>query len=134
MTDNRRVLIEYRLNQAIDSIREAEVLQKSGMSNRSVMNRLYYAMFYAVLALLQDKEMGTSKHSGAIALFDREYVKTGLIEKSMSKALHRAFELRQKGDYLEDVEVTDEDVFEIRPAAELFVTTARMLLLDEHLS
>jgi uncharacterized protein (UPF0332 family) len=38
------------------------------------MNRLYYAMFYAVLALLQEKEMGTSKHSGAIALFDREFV------------------------------------------------------------
>lgn len=51
------------------------------------MNRLYYAMFYAVLALLQEKEMGTSKHSGAIALFDREYVKTGLFPKEMSKAL-----------------------------------------------
>lgn len=63
--------------------READVLDQSGMSRRSVMNRLYYAMFYAVLALLQEKEMGTSKHSGAIALFDREFVKTGTFPKEM---------------------------------------------------
>jgi uncharacterized protein (UPF0332 family) len=62
------------------------------------MNRLYYAMFYAVLALLQAKHLGTSKHSGAIALFDREFVKTGIFPKELSMALHRAFALRQKGD------------------------------------
>ena len=128
MTGNRKDLIEYRLTQARDSIREADVLSQSGMSRRSVMNRLYYAMFYAVLALLQEKEMGTSKHSGAIALFDREYVKTGLFPKDMSKALHRAFELRQKGDYMEEAEVAAEDITEIRHAAELFVEGAEVLL------
>lgn len=130
MTGNRIDLIEYRLSQARDSIREADVLDQSGMSRRSVMNRLYYAMFYAVLALLQKKEMGTSKHSGAIALFDREYVKTGLFTKEMSKALHRAFELRQKGDYMEEAEVAAEDIAEIRPAAERFVEGAEALLLN----
>lgn len=129
MTENRKALIEYRLAQARDSIREADVLDQSGMSRRSVMNRLYYAMFYAVLALLQEKEMGTSKHSGAIALFDREFVKTGTFPKEMSKALHRAFELRQKGDYMEETEVTADDVAEIRPVAEQFVESAERFLL-----
>lgn len=129
MTENRKALIEYRLTQARDSIREADVLDQFGMSRRSVMNRLYYAMFYAVLALLQEKEMGTSKHSGAIALFDREYVKAGLFPKEMSKALHRAFELRQKGDYMEDAEVTADDVAEIKSAAERFVEGAAKILL-----
>jgi uncharacterized protein (UPF0332 family) len=45
MTENRKALIAYRLTQARDSIREADVLDQSGMSWRSVMNRLYYAMF-----------------------------------------------------------------------------------------
>jgi len=130
MTGNQMCLIAYRLNQARDSIREADVLHHSAMSSRSVMNRLYYAMFYAVLALLQNKEMGTSKHSGAISLFDREYVKTGLFPKEMSKALHRAFELRQKGDYMEETEVTPDDVAEIRPAAENFVENAAAFLLN----
>jgi len=133
MTENRKALIEYRLTQARDSIREADVLQQSGMSLRSVMNRLYYAMFYAVLALLQEKEMGTSKHSGAIALFDREYVKTGSFPREMSKALHRAFALRQKGDYMEETEVTGKDIEEIRPLAEEFVAgVEKHLIHDAH--
>lgn len=121
MTGNLQELCAYRISQARETIREADVLMREGMSLRSVMNRLYYAMFYAVLALLQTKQLGTSKHSGAIALFDREFVKTGVFPKELSKALHRAFELRQKGDYMEEAEITPADVEELRPLAGEFV-------------
>ncbi len=99
MTEELLALIKHRLKQADDSIEEAEVLLKEKMSLRAVMNRLYYSMFYAVLALLQEKQLGTSKHIGAISLFDREFIKTGIFDNALSKTLHRAFELRQKGDY-----------------------------------
>lgn len=128
MNDHRKSLIEYRLGQAKDSLKEAVILHNTGMSLRSVMNRLYYAMFYAVLALLLSKDIGTSKHSGVISNFDREYVKAGIFPREMSKALHRAFELRQKGDYMEETEVTPEDIAEIKPLAELFVTSAEKFL------
>jgi uncharacterized protein (UPF0332 family) len=117
MNTDRDTLIRYRIRQAEESLKEAQVLKDQGMSNRSIMNRLYYAMFYAILALLQEKGLGTSKHFGAISLFDREFVKTGLIEKTYSKALHRAFFLRQKGDYLEEAEVSTEDIQEMIPQA-----------------
>jgi len=122
-------LIKYRLKEAEDSIKEAEVLLKEGMSMRAVMNRLYYAMFYTVLALLQEKELGTSKHSGAISMFDREFIKTGIFDKDMSKILHRAFELRQKGDYMEQAEVTKEDVDEMLPKTKDFVSVIKAHLL-----
>lgn len=122
-------LIKYRLKEAEDSIKEAEVLLREGMSMRAVMNRLYYAMFYAVLALLQEKEMGTSKHGGAISLFDREFVKTGIFDNELSKTLHRAFELRQKGDYMEQAEVTKSDVDEMLPKTKEFVGKTKVHLL-----
>jgi uncharacterized protein (UPF0332 family) len=128
MMENIRDLSIYRLSQAQESLREAQVLLREGMSLRSVMNRLYYAMFYAVLALLQTKQLGTSKHSGAIALFDREFVKTGIFPKEMSKALHRAFELRQKGDYLEDMEIARADIDEVMPLAEEFIRMATAVI------
>lgn len=118
-------LINYRLEQAEASIKEAEVLLKEGMSLRAVMNRLYYAMFYATLAVLQDKQMGTSKHIGAISLFDREFIKIGVFDKELSKTLHRAFELRQKGDYMEETEITKEDIDEIFPKTRDFVDKIR---------
>lgn len=128
MSDEKTSLIRYRLEQAQDSLKEADVLLQAGMSHRSVMNRLYYAMFYALLALLQDKQAGTSKHSGAISLFDKEFIKTGILDKEFSKVLHRAFELRQKGDYMEQTEVTKQDIEEIQPKAVLFVNKAKTYL------
>ena len=128
MMESIRDLSIYRLSQAQESLREAQVLLREGMSLRSVMNRLYYAMFYAVLALLQTKQLGTSKHSGAIALFDREFVKTGIFPKEMSKALHRAFELRQKSDYLEDMEIARADIDEVTPLAEEFIRMATSVI------
>lgn len=129
MKEEVLTLIKYRLKEADASIEEARVLLRENMSPRAVMNRLYYAMFYAVLALLQEKQLGTSKHMGAIAMFDREFVKSGVFDKEMSKALHRAFELRQKGDYMEEAEVTRADVDEIFPKAIDFVGKVKRHLL-----
>ncbi len=56
-------------------------------------------MFYAILGLLATKGLGNSKHSGLISLFDREFVKTGIFYKELSKSLHRAFDERQANDY-----------------------------------
>lgn len=89
------------------------------------MNRMYYAMFYALLALLQQKQIATSKHSGAISQFDKEFVKNGIFDKELSKTLHRAFELRQKGDYMEEAEVTKEDVDELLPKVIDFVNSTK---------
>lgn len=129
MKEDILALIKYRLEEAENSIKEAEVLLKEAMSLRSVMNRLYYAMFYAVLALLQEKELGTSKHYGAISLFDREFIKSGVFDKELSKTLHRAFELRQKGDYMEQAEVTRNDVDEMFPKTKDFVDKVKVYLL-----
>jgi len=129
MNEELRSLIAYRLKEADDSLAEASVLLREGMSMRAVMNRLYYAMFYAVLALLQNKHLGTSKHAGAIALFDREYVKGGALDSKFSKTLHRAFELRQKGDYMEQSEIIQADIDEMLPAATEFVAEAKRYLL-----
>lgn len=57
MKEELLALIRYRLAEAEDSIKEAKLLLKEGMSMRAVMNRLYYAMFYAVLALLQERQL-----------------------------------------------------------------------------
>jgi len=43
--------------------------------------------------------------------------------------LHRAFELRQKGDYMEQSEVTKQDIDEIRPKAEEFLNKVENYLL-----
>ena len=80
-------LLFYRIEQARETLREAEILLNES-ALRGAINRAYYAMFYALLALLATKQLGTSKHSGALALFDREFVKAGVFPRELSRSLH----------------------------------------------
>lgn len=131
MSPDTLTLIRYRLSQAHDSLEEAKFLLDGGKSLRSVMNRLYYALFYAALALLQEKKIGTSKHRGVISAFDKEFIKTGIFDKDLSKTLHHAFDLRQEGDYVEEADIVKGDVDELLPKAVDFVNKVEHYLLEE---
>jgi uncharacterized protein (UPF0332 family) len=82
MTENesREELLRYRLHQAAEALVAARTLLAAALYRDSV-NRAYYAMFYALLAVLVTRKLGTSKHSSAIELFDREFVKSGIFPK-----------------------------------------------------
>lgn len=97
-----RDLVRYRMEQASETLGEAVILRDAG-AFRGAVSRAYYAMFYALLGLLATRQLGTSKHSGAIALFDREFVRTGIFSPELSRALHMAFQRRQVHDYGEVV-------------------------------
>ena len=70
-------------------------------------------MFYAVEALLLTKEMSFSSHKAVISAFGEQFVKTGIFKKDFSKALTRAFEKRQIGDYEFTFTVTEKEANEI---------------------
>jgi uncharacterized protein (UPF0332 family) len=96
--DLRGQRIDYRIAQAHESLKEADALFQASLY-RGVINRSYYAMFYATLALAVLRSQVVSKHSGVIAFFDKEFIKTGVLPKQLSKALHIGFERRQFNDY-----------------------------------
>jgi len=127
-TDNVKALVAYRLEQADESL-EASILLDQGLIRPSV-NRAYYAMFYAVLALLAGRKKETSKHSGAISLFDREFVKTGIFPKDLSRWLHGAFDLRQRTDYETQLQVSKEESIRILTEAREFVAEVKAKILD----
>ena len=82
------------MQQATESLEEAHYLFNGGKSLRSVANRAYYGMFYAVLALLIYEPYASSKHSGVLAYFNKHFVKGGLFPESLGRTLSKAFELR----------------------------------------
>ncbi len=116
-------LRSYRLEQAQAALEDAEFLLAHRRSALSVVNRAYYAMFYAVLALLQDVTPLPSKHTGIIGLFDTMFVRAGRFDKQLSKDLHRAFDLRQASDYKTITPISPEQAREITERARTFVET-----------
>jgi uncharacterized protein (UPF0332 family) len=121
LRENIKAIVKYRIEQAEESIKDTNILLDSGGSLRSVINRSYYAMFYAALALIAAKGTGSSKHSGVISIFDREYVKTNVFPREMSKLFHKAFHLRQESDYKEFFLLTREEALKIKKGAENFL-------------
>lgn len=79
-------------------------------SPRSIINRAYYAMFYAVLALLVYQPYSSSKHAGILTYFNKHFIKGGILPVEIGRSLNKAFELRQRGDYREYVELEHEQV------------------------
>lgn len=106
----RSDLARFRIQQAEESLDEAELLYRSGKSPRSVINRVYYAMFYSILALLIYEPYSSSKHSGVLSYFNRRFVKEGVIPEDIGRAVNKAFDLRIRGDYKEQVVLTREQV------------------------
>ncbi len=84
------------------------------LNPRSITNRAYYTMFYTLFALFIRTGMNikTSKHTGVISLFDKEFVRTGTFDKYYSKILHQMFDARLERDYKELIETSTEDAEE----------------------
>jgi len=123
-------LITYRLEQARNALDDAKFLLDGNRSPQSIINRSYYAMFYAALALLQKIGKVPSKHAGVISLFDTEFALKGIFPKELSKDFHKAFELRQLSDYkvIEDSSLDKSE--EVLNNAVRFVETVRNYLLN----
>ena len=78
---DKKALAQYRLEQAGESLDEAAFLLSGEKSPRSIINRVYYAMFYAILALLIYEPYSSSKHSGVLGYFNRRFIKQGVFDR-----------------------------------------------------
>ncbi len=75
-----------------------------------------------------DINLKTSKHSGVLAIFDKELVHSGRLEKRYSKIAHRLFDVRQQVDYKELIEVSEEEARECIMMATEFGQAARQFI------
>lgn len=66
---------------------------------KTSLNRSYYAIFHAMRALNILKGFDSSKHSGVIAFFNKEYLKPELLDKELSVIIKNSSFLREKSDY-----------------------------------
>lgn len=125
----KKDLIQYRLDAAQEMLRDARVLRENGGSATSIVNRAYYSVFYAALALLVTENIEPNKHAGVLAKFDELFVRQGIFPKEMSRILHHAFDMRQAGDYQKSKVITEEQAVEVLRSAEEFVDAIAKKLL-----
>lgn len=96
--DDRKEYIKYRIESAYKTFDAAKILAESGHWN-SAVNRLYYALFYAVNALLVANNILVKSHSAVKSQFSLHFIKTGKMNKTYGRLLTELYDWRQKGDY-----------------------------------
>lgn len=128
--DKRDALIKYRLEQANETISEAELLLNHG-KYRAAVNRIYYGMFYALLALGNKYQFATSKHGQLIGWFNREFIKGNKFDRKYGKYLREAFEVRNQGDYDAYIEFSEENVVQRLERMKDFVSAIERHILED---
>jgi len=116
-------LIKYRMEKSKETFQDARVMYEKA-SLGSTVNRIYYAMFYAVNGLLLSNNFSSSKHSGVRSLFNKEF------EKKWGKFYSKIFEERQEGDYKDFVKFNSNTVRSWLDGAKNFINEIETVTLN----
>ena len=95
--DNENI-VKIRIARAKELIGEAEEIAGLKFFNTAI-NRMYYASFSVVTALLFQYGFVPKTHSGTRTLLNKHFVLTGKINKELSKFYFDIFEMREDADY-----------------------------------
>ncbi len=125
--EDRLNILNYRLEQSNNVIEEIAFHIERGFYVTAV-NRIYYAMFYALSALALLYKFETSKHLQLIGWFNKTFIKVNLIEYKHGEALRKIYEKRQKGDYEPFVNFTKTEVEQMYSNMKEFIFTIELYI------
>ncbi len=119
--------IKYRIGRAKETIEETRKHIENKFWNTAI-NRMYYACFYAVGALLASENIEVTSHSGVRQKFGEFFVKTGKIDRDLAKHFAELSEKRNKGDYNDFYDFEEETVIRLYPVSCKFIQEIEKIL------
>jgi uncharacterized protein (UPF0332 family) len=119
--------IRYRLERADETLLEVDSHLSNGFWNTAI-NRMYYACFYAVSALLVKNNVEVNSHAGVRQQFGQHYVKPGIIDRELGKHFTELFEKRNRGDYNDFIDYNENEARELLPKTIELVQQIKSLL------
>ncbi|CAN2039114.1 HEPN domain-containing protein [Candidatus Magnetomoraceae bacterium gMMP-15] len=128
--DKREALIQYRITQAKETISEVKLLFEH-TKYRAAVNRIYYGVFYTLLALGNKYHFTTSKHGQLIGWFNKNFIKEGIFDRKYGKILRQAFKNRTQGDYDAFINFSKNDVLKQFEDMKDFISTVENHILKE---
>lgn len=120
-------LVTYRLKKAEDTLKEIDILLENELWHTAV-NRLYYACYYAVSALLVNNSITARTHAGVRQMFGLHFIKPGKIDIELGKYYSDIFDKRQIGDYEDYIEFEKEEVYELLPPARRLIKAINQII------
>lgn len=107
--EERETVVRLELEKAQTTLTEMDVLCQSKLWNAAA-NRMYYALFHAVSALLIHDGHIVKSHRGILVLFGQQYVRKGIFTKEDGALLSELIIMRDNADYNCFYNVTEEKI------------------------
>jgi hypothetical protein len=130
MGNSKEDYIKYRLEKAAEVYSDAALLATNERYN-SAVNRLYYACFYVVNALLVSKGVKAQTHNGVKTQFFKLFIKTGKLEHKIGKLYAELFDWRQEADYADFIDFDAETVSVLLDKVENFISAVNSQIKQE---
>lgn len=124
-------LSDYRLKAAAETLAAARLLWENEKYKDSI-NRSYYTIFHCMRAILALEGADYKKHSGVIAHFRENYIKTGVFPKELSEFIGQASLIRNQSDYEDFFLASKEDAEKQLQNAASFLETVTVYLHSEN--
>ena len=118
--EERKIVICLETEKARKTFAEIEILRQAGLWN-NIANRMYYAAFHAVSALLISNGHIVGTHQGAVIMLHQHYIKTGVLEKKYGTLYSRLQTMREQSDYNCTYNATEEEIIPLIPLTEEFI-------------
>ena len=127
--ETRDAIVAYRLENAHKTLNEIPIHIEHELWNTAI-NRLYYACYYAVTALLINSGIEAQTHVGVRRMLALHFTKTEKLSIKLNKFYTDLFESRQTSDYADFIFFDCETVEELYKQAIVFVDAIEKLIDD----
>lgn len=126
-SESIEALVDYRIQRAVETLAEVPFLKQQGYYNTAI-NRLYYACYYAAVALLIKQGLNPSTHAGVKQMLGMHFVAPGLLSREAGRCFSLLFERRHSSDYDDFAFSSEEEIDELMPKAKAFIEAIGQLL------
>jgi uncharacterized protein (UPF0332 family) len=123
--------ISKKIAKADSTISEINNLIQFGYYNTAI-NRIFYACFYSVQALLLSIDLEPKSHKGVRTLFSLHFVKQNKVPKDLEDFYTRIFDERSFADYSDEDEMDKESLHFLLADAKKFIAHNKQLLGEEN--
>jgi uncharacterized protein (UPF0332 family) len=118
--EERRILVGLELEKAVNMLSQIPNLQQLGYWD-NIANRLYYAVFHAVNALLINDGHPVNTHRGVIALFGNYYIRTGIFSSEDGRLYSDLQTIRNNSDYNCSYDASEKEIEPMIEPAKKFI-------------
>lgn len=127
--EERAIMVNMEFEKAVrfsDQARKNAEIKEWGV----VANRLYYAMFHAVSALLIHDKHKVGTHKGAVMMFGQHYVRTGVFSANEGRLYSQLQTMREKADYNSAWQTSEDIMAPLIEPATMFIDKIKDQIQD----